>query len=148
MFQDVAEFLEDELHLPIKGKVYDIPPVDALTGLRYQRLLLLARLVAVGEQLTDDDLAELRLDDKNQEALYRRLLTDAVFDQMIADGVSWKHLERAGNTAVAFFVEGEDAAQAVWNEAPGKAKTPPKQPQDRKRPRKTAASRSGSTTTQ
>lgn len=144
MFKDVAEFVDDELELPIKGKVYRVPPVDALVGLRLQRLLLLARLSAQGVELSPEDAAELELDDNSQAELYKQLL-GPVYDEMLADGVSYPHLERAGNTAVAFFVGGMEAAEAAWSEvAPGKPE--PKRPQDR-RPRKAATSRSGSTTT-
>jgi hypothetical protein len=142
VFKDVAEFVDDELALPIKGKVYRVAPVDALVGLKLQRLLLLARLAASGVELSPKDAAELELDDNSQAELYKELL-GSTYDEMITDGVSYPHLERAGNTAVAFFVGGMEAAEAAWSEAPGKPE--PKRPQDR-RPRKTAASRSGSTT--
>lgn len=144
MFKDVSEFVIDGLELPINGKVYHVAPVDALTGLKLQRLLLLARLAASGVELSQEDQAELELDDNSQAELYKQLL-GATYDEMIADGVSYPHLERAGNTAVAFFVGGIEAAEAAWSEAPGKPQ--PRQPQDR-RPRKTAASRSGSKTSQ
>lgn len=144
MFKDVTEYVTATLDLPINGKVYHVAPVDALTGLKLQRLLLLARLAAAGAELSDEDQAELELDDNSQAALYKQLL-GATYDEMIADGVPYPHLERAGNTAIAFFVGGIESAEAAWSEAPGKPQR--KQPQDR-RPRKTAAkSPSGSTTT-
>lgn len=117
MFKDLTEYLTDTLDLPINGKVYRVPPVDAQTGLKLKRIQLLGQAAANGAELSEEQLAELQMDDEEQRSLYQKLL-GPVYDEMLEDGVSWPHLERAGNTAIAFFVGGREMAEKAWTEAP------------------------------
>lgn len=97
-FREYQEFAGDPLRLPINGKIYEIPPVDAHFGL--------VMLDALG-----GDPAELEALTARQ--IWARLLGVAG-DQMLADGVSWTAYDRAGLTALAEFNSGREVAEQVW----------------------------------
>lgn len=126
MFKDLNDFLDDTLVLPIKGKKYTVQAPDGETGLLCQRLLALGAQAAKGE-------AEVKstLDDDDEEDLYQRVL-GPVWDEMMADKVSWPRIKRASTTVMFWCTLGLAAAEAYWNSEPDGPKAPPKQPTDRK----------------
>ncbi|TCO64389.1 DUF7426 family protein [Actinocrispum wychmicini] len=143
-FRDLSEVLDAGLSLPINGKTYVVPPVDAETGLRLQRLAELAATVAhaveAGEQI--DTVA---LDDAGEIDLYRDAL-GTVYDEMIADRVSWPALKLAGVTAWLDAAVGREAAEAYWNGA-GSPEAPAGNRATRQAARSTRQPVSGSGTT-
>lgn len=96
-FKDYTEFTAGPLRLPINGKVYEVPEVG------YQAGLLLQRLEADG-----DDAPELTGEEQN------RLLMGPVLDEMIADGVPAKAIERAILTCLTDYRLGRELAEKVW----------------------------------
>lgn len=119
-FRDLSEVLDAGLSLPYKGKVYLVPPVDAETGLRLQRLAEVAAQVAKaaedGEPLDTATLDTVALDDAGEVDLYRDALGTA-YAEMLADRVPWPMLRVAGVTAWLDTAVSREAAEAYWNAA-------------------------------
>jgi hypothetical protein len=119
-FKDYDEFAADgALRIPIRGKLYLIPDVDAKTGLYFERLLAAGVSVHLGADLTD--LPRPDLDDDQERTLYQRALGTA-YDEMMADGCPWPAVKRAGVTAF-LHVSDPDLAEKYWNS--GAADVPP-----------------------
>jgi hypothetical protein len=107
------------LSLPYKGKTYLIPPVDAETGLRFQRLAEVAAKLAQAPENgegTGPELDAVVLDDAGEVDLYRDAL-GPVYDAMIADRVPWPMLKVAAVTAWLDAAVSREAAEAYWNAA-------------------------------
>lgn len=113
-FQDLDEFFDDTLRLPIQGKTYVIESPDAKTGLFVQGLMSLAADARAGRKVDADDLQALHLDDDEEKDLHRRLLGTA-FDEMLDDGVKWHRIRHAGQTAIFWVVRGKETAEEFWN---------------------------------
>lgn len=114
-FRDLSEVLDAGLSLPIGGKTYLVPPVDAETGLRLQRLAELAAQAAKAVQ-TGEGLEEIVVDDDQEVDLYRDALGPA-YEQMVADRVPWPALKIAGVTAWLDAAVDRQTAEAYWNAA-------------------------------
>ena len=114
-FRDLSEVLDAGLPLPIKGKTYLVPPVDAETGLRLQRLAEVAAQAAKAVE-NGERLDAIVFDDDDEIDLYRVAL-GAAYEEMLADGVSWPALKIAGVTAWLDSAVGREAAEAYWNAA-------------------------------
>lgn len=125
MFEDLDQFFDGTLKLPIGGKVYAVPSPDIETGLYCQRIAETGLALRAGRQLSDSDLAALQLDDEEERSWYHRLM-GAAFEEMLADGLPWAYVQRAGATTFAWITRGIDAAERTWNarpEAPGASST-------------------------
>lgn len=126
MFEDLANFVQDEIILPIKGKDYVVPPIDIELGAKVVRKWNLAQAIGAGVTLSDDELDELKADAKNELDLYKEVLGSA-YDEMLTDQVGYQMMQRAGKTAIALVVSGAEAAAAQWAvksvAGPGKALT-------------------------
>lgn len=114
-FKDLGDLLDAGLLLPYKGKTYVIPPVDAETGLKFQRLAEVAAQLAQATE-TGEELDAVVLDDAGEVDLYRDALGPA-YDAMIADRVPWPMLKTAAVTAWLDAAVSRDAAEAYWNAA-------------------------------
>jgi hypothetical protein len=114
-FRDLSEVLNAGLSLPINGTTYLVPPVDAETGLKLQRLAEVASQVAQAAE-SGEPLDEVALDDAAEVDLYRDALGSA-YDEMIADRVPWPALKVAGVTAWLDAAVSREAAEAYWNAA-------------------------------
>jgi hypothetical protein len=103
--KDYTEFAGPPLRLPIKGKVYEIPPVGIVDGLALAGL-------TTGEGATDEPA----------ETFYRRTLSSA-YEEMKADNVPGDAVLLAARVAYIDTVAGRDAAEALWNSGgqPGEA---------------------------
>lgn len=112
-FRDLSEVLDAGLSLPYNGKSYTVPPVDAETGLRLQRLAEVAAQVAHAAE-SGEVLDEIALDDEQEVDLYRDALGPA-YDEMVADRVPWPMLKLAGVTAWLDAAVNRETAEAYWN---------------------------------
>lgn len=115
-FQDLDEFFDDSLALPVGGKLYRIPPPDAEVGLLCQRLMQAGLAAEQGEQVNDPELNELAavvLDDDEERDLYVRIL-GPVWAELRADGVSWPKIQHVGSTALVWVAAGKEAAAKIW----------------------------------
>jgi hypothetical protein len=100
--KDFTEFAVGPLQLPIKGKLYTIPPIDIATGLLLRKAVIDEDAKALEELAGTDD-----------EAAYRRVL-GPVYDEMKADHVPWDALDRAYLTAITDHQRGRLIAETVW----------------------------------
>lgn len=122
-YRDLDELLDGGLDLPIGGKLYRVPPVNAETGLRLQRLHDWMFGVAAAVKAHEDDpgqdlalpepAAEL-LTDAQELDMYRKSLGTA-YDEMIDDGVAWPRFKVAGMTAFLHHTQSAEAAERYWN---------------------------------
>lgn len=145
-FEDLDAFFDDHLELPIRGKLYRIPPADAELGLLCSRLVMAGTQVANSGKVADRTATELneegaKLDDEEEADIYRRLL-GSVQDEMIADGLDWQRIQHVGSTALIWTALGKSAALNFWKsgarpKVPGPP--PPAAPQDHKQKRKGTA---------
>jgi hypothetical protein len=109
--RDLGAFLDDDaLDIPLGGKTYHIPSPDARTGLYLEAAMNLSAKAAAGEELSDEDAASIQLDDGEERDLYRRVL-GGVFDELVADDVSWARIQRIGRYALIWFTMGPEAAE-------------------------------------
>lgn len=71
-FADLDSIFDDHLRLPIRGRVYAIPPANAELGLLCTRLVMAGTQVAQKGRVTSGTRAQL--DDDDETELYQRLL--------------------------------------------------------------------------
>jgi hypothetical protein len=138
-FQDLDEFFDPSLHLPIRGKVYEVPSPDAETGLFCQRLMASAAKAVIGEEVSDSEVERIKLGDKEELDLYERLLGPA-WGEMFTDKLPWAYIQHAGTTCLVWVTQGQAQAEEFWAANAPKAK----EPQDYKRP--TSSGSRGSST--
>ncbi|TMR91316.1 DUF7426 family protein [Nonomuraea basaltis] len=115
-FQDLDEFFDDSLRLPVGGRMYVIPAPDAEVGLLCQRLMHASLAAQEGEAVTDpklNELADVVLNDDQEKDLYQRIL-GPVYDELLSDGVSWPKVQHVGATALVWVAAGKDAAAKIW----------------------------------
>ncbi|MEV0379809.1 hypothetical protein [Nonomuraea sp. NPDC050643] len=115
-FQDLDEFFDDSLRLPVGGKWYVIPAPDAEVGLLCQRLMHASLAAEQGETVEDPkltELAEIVLNDDEERDLYQRIL-GPVWDELRADKVTWPRIQHVGATALVWVAAGKDAAAKIW----------------------------------
>lgn len=140
-FQDLAEFFDPTLQLPMRGKTYVVESPDATTGVHVQRLFSTATTVIAGGDVSEKDLAAIELDDDEEKELYPRVLGTA-YGEMVEDKIPWVWIKHAGTTALMWIGVGVEAAEKFWSEAPsGEARRPATQ--DHKAPAKKASSTRG-----
>jgi hypothetical protein len=132
-FDDLDEFFDSTLPLPIGGKLYRVPSPPADLGLHCQLTADIARRRRAGLEVSDEDLAMLVLDD-DQERVWTRRMLGTAFDEMAADGVDWAKVQHAAQTTYAWVIGGKPAAERMWTGggAPGEAPSTrqPRAPQD------------------
>jgi hypothetical protein len=93
-FKDFDEIF-DPLVLPIHGHEYEIPPLSFEAG------VIVNGVIDKTENLTD-------------EQFYRLLLSDAVFDQMLADKLPAAAIDRVARTALTDFKYSRELALTMW----------------------------------
>ena len=136
-FKDLADFFDPTLPLLIGGKTYTVPSPSAATGLFVQQVMGVAADVQAGNEVDDQSLQSLTLDDAEEKNLYKRLL-GPVYDEFVADGLSWEHIKHAGITCIVWVMQDRDSAEAFWNTGGKPAPKARKATADRK-PKKAAA---------
>lgn len=94
-FKEYDEFSAGPMRLPIKGKVYEIPEVGYEAGVMLQKV-------------ESGDAPDLAPEDQ------WRLLMGPAFDEMIADKVPSKALERAILACLTDYRLGREIAESVW----------------------------------
>lgn len=121
---ELNDFLEDDGFdtppMPSKkfkqGKSYHIPSPDAETGLFLSAITELAFKQQNGTPITEEDANRLKLKNKEESDFSAKVLSQEVYDEMLADGVKWEHLRRIVQYAFIYFSVGDEAAdKAVEN---------------------------------
>lgn len=110
-FPDLADFLDDTLDLPYKGKTYSVPDPGAETGLYLQSMMDAAESLIVTQAIAAAD--KKVLSDDQERSVYQMALGSA-YEEMLADKVPWRVLRTAGITAWLYWTGREDQALARW----------------------------------
>lgn len=135
-FGDLAVFHDPNLHLTIRGKKYTIPQPNAKEGLRIRQLFgaqFLSDATEVEEimkLLGADWVPEIRsaevrdpmtgapvLDDDGKPVIAEEdhgMWAGGLWDEMVADGVTWDELLHVGRTALIDVGVGRIAAEVHW----------------------------------
>ncbi len=111
---DLDQVLEPWLDLPIRGKTYRVPAATAATGLWCQRIAEISLVMHLGGEVSSAEAESLKLDDDEERTFVERMLTPAVYQQMLDDNVPWEHLRFAGRVSFTWTTESRDAAIALW----------------------------------
>jgi hypothetical protein len=98
-FRDFKDIATEPLTLPINGKNYVIPPVNAADGLKAWQWIRDSEKKD-GTTATVEDVATLLLGDVNS--------------QLLEDKVSYAALNRVYQTVLADFTNGRATAEAIW----------------------------------
>lgn len=140
-FDPNEHFYDAELTLPVQGHSYTVQSPNAHTGKLIQRLVVIGQRASQNEDLTDEEKEFLETI-PDGEQLDRLVLSDQVYDAMMADGVNWAWFQRAVGTVMHWVAIGRVAAEEFWKaggEAPKAAA-----PQDRLPAKKSTRPRSAS----
>lgn len=122
-FDPLEEALDEPLVLPLRGadgtvRKYEIPPCTAEAWLRMHVARKVGYALSTGQEPAEGDLSAI-LSRSEMTALADSLGAQVV-EQMITDGVAAKALQRAAMTALAYHLDGAEAAQQVWSDTPTK----------------------------
>ena len=124
--KDLREALKSSLKLPIGGTVYEVQPISAELGLRFQDLMDIAakskKAQEAQQEYTPDDSDVEVLNDAAEKDLYKEALGDA-WEQMVADGVRFAELKLAALYVIFHAIYGDTFADAYWASG-GKAPAP------------------------
>lgn len=127
-YVDLSEFLtENELVIQGLGpRDYSIPAPDAETGLKYTALANVAKAVARGDEVRDNDVQALKLDDEEEREFVQVILGDEVMGQMVEDNLPWPAITRTAQYAFTHFAVSPEAARKAFEAGAfsGKAQTP------------------------
>ena len=113
-FKALDRAIDECLRLPVQlpngeTKTYEIPDVDAKTGIWCQKMLSVGVAVHQGQQ--PEKLGQL--DDDEERGLYERVL-GPVYQEMIDDGIRWRTIKRVGMTAFLWAAGNEEVAERFW----------------------------------
>lgn len=114
-FKALDEVYQDFLALPgPNGKTYRVPEADFETGLWCTRAFVAAEIVANGGELPPD-VPQLKLDGDDELTLQRRLLGEALLNELKADGAGKPKIDFFTSTAFFWHAAGREVAEAYWN---------------------------------
>lgn len=114
-FKAIDQVFDASLPLPAGpgGKIYRIPEPDFETGTWCVRSFLAAQAVHEGREV--EEMPELRFEGPAEEAVQRRLLSSAVYDEMRADGLGPQKINFCVQTVLFWNAAGRDFAEMYWN---------------------------------
>ena len=131
---ELGNFLEPVLQIPYKGKLYQIEPVSAVTGLRFQKLLAVGIKAAQGSL----DAASIELVSDEDEGDFLTEALGATHQELLDDGVTAPALKMIASLAFMWNTQGFEAAKAFFD-AGGKAPAPNRAQRRTATPTRTAA---------
>jgi hypothetical protein len=112
-FQDLDEFFDDTLSLPVGGKVYVVPPATAEFGLYCQRLLSRGAITMAGGEVAGPP-PKMHFDDDEEIDIYKLALGETLYKELLSDGVSWPRVQLIGQTAIVWIGANIAAAEQYW----------------------------------
>lgn len=118
--KQLGSFLDPILAVPYRDKTYQIPAVDAETGLRLQKLVAAGVRTALDGEI-DPATIEL-VNDADEQGFYETIL-GPVYAELIADGASSPAVKYIGQTALMWHAQDFEMAETFWN-SEGKAPAP------------------------
>ena len=113
----LAEANHTTLALPIGGREYtwDAHDLPLRAMLKLQRVELeakeISRRIEAGETINPNVIV---MDDAAEQQFGEDLIGQANLDQMATDGVTWAEVQHVMATLMAWYLNGEHAAHAVW----------------------------------
>jgi hypothetical protein len=114
-FKALNEVFDGRLSLPGKdGKIYYIPEPDSELGTWCTAMFSAGVAIQLGET-PPEGLPPLQLDDTAEDAMYKRVLGEALLEQLKADGYGHGTIRHFGQTAFIWIAAGTEAAEAFWN---------------------------------
>lgn len=117
---ELGDFLDPILSIPYRGTRYEVPAVDAATGLRLQKLLA----AGIKTQQTGKlDPATIELVSDAEEAGFFETVLGTAYDELIAAGASGPAVKMIASTAFIWHTQDFTAATNFWG-AEGKAPAP------------------------
>ncbi|WP_404285433.1 hypothetical protein [Glutamicibacter arilaitensis] len=117
---ELGDFLDPILQVPYRGKKYQIQPVSARTGLRFQKLLAVGVKAAESGKL---DPASIELvSDEEELDFYQEILGDT-YQELLDDGATATALKAIGSTAFIWTTQGFEMAKGFFD-AGGKSPAP------------------------
>lgn len=137
---DITNYVVPEpIQLPVKGKVYVIPPASAELGLWCQATYAAATAADDDER----EAAEAKIPDRKDGRLLPEVLLGDAYQEMIRDGVENDLIKVCTGTVYMYIVSGEESAQTYWEAGgdPEKARRPGNRAQRR------AEAKAGATST-
>jgi hypothetical protein len=128
-FKALNEVFDGRLALPGKdGKIYHVPEPDAELGAWCTAMFAAGVAINLGEDPPAGGLPPLQLDDSAEDAMYLRVLGEALLEQLRADGYGATTVRLFGQTAFIWIAASAEAAEGFWNSggdpkasAPGRA---------------------------
>ena len=137
-FQDLSDYFDPALYLPIRGKTYRIPAPSAHDGLRLQMLLRTPEL-AMSDRAELDEIMKLLgaewvpnvVEIPELDPILAKPLVDGkgkprmrevdngeyvggIYAEMAADGLAWEEIMHAGRTALLAAGLNRTLAEAHW----------------------------------
>ena len=135
-FQDLSEFFDPSLKLPVRGKVYTIPEASAATGIRLRQMVALRGMTRVDEQreafqllgaewvmetvdvyVWDPETDKQILDKDGKPVTEKQSIgkwAGGLFDEMSNDGLTIEEIEHIGMTALLKTLNGLEEAEKHW----------------------------------
>lgn len=135
-FQDLSEFFDPSLKLPVRGKVYTIPEASAATGIRLRQMVALRGMTRVDEQREAlqllgaewvmetvdvyvwDPKTNMQVLDKDGKPVTEKQSigkwAGGLFDEMSNDGLTIEEIEHIGMTALLKTLNGLEEAEKYW----------------------------------
>lgn len=135
-FQDLSEFFDPSLKLPVRGKVYTIPEASAATGIRLRQMVALRGMTRVDEQREAlqllgaewvmetvdvyvwDPKTNMQVLDKDGKPVTEKQSigkwAGGLFDEMSNDGLTIEEIEHIGMTALLKTLNGLEEAEKHW----------------------------------
>lgn len=95
------------------GHSYRVPSPDAETGLRIVAIMDITLRAQSGHEVTEEEMARLKVPDEREDEFLRSVLSSSVVDQMLADGCKWEHMKRLAMYGYLFFTVGAKAAEGA-----------------------------------
>lgn len=117
---ELGNFLEPVLEIPYRGKKYQIQPVSAVVGLRFQKMLAVGIKVALEQKI---DAASIELVSDAEEGDFLEQALGDTYQELLDDGISGQALKIIGSVAFMWNTQGFETAKAFWD-AGGKSQAP------------------------
>lgn len=104
-----------------------MPAVTAEVGLQFNSFVSVAFRAQQAQQkdatfVPDDDDMQI-LNDQQERDIYREVLSDGLWEEMVDDGLTFEHLRIAAMYALLYATQGEEVADRFWASG-GKAQAP------------------------
>jgi len=115
-FEALEELLDEAIELPVPSelfpdrKIYKIPRPNAKDGLQIEKITNIAIHLANG----GEDINTEMLDDDEERDLYKMLLGEKIYQQMLDDKVNWVWLRHASLTVLMWVSSGLNTAEQFW----------------------------------